>query len=405
MLTLPKWSLSGLFLITVAGIAQHGLTAQASPGHSDSQAVNHELELHDQGFWHDVEVHEDGWLRTPWFGWFQDYSNWIYHLEHDWWYVVGESSSNFYMYDSGMALWGWSAEGIYPWIYWYHPVTTWSLYVRGGSPGERRFYHANADLWRHESALRGDAIVATPAMVRVEGGGLPGTSDLGPLEVSTFYIRNYEVTWEEWREVRDWAVSNGYDLDNIGEGCTDEHPVHSVNWYDVIKWLNAKSEMNGLTPAYTINGATYRTGAFMAEWQTAADGYRLPTDEEWEFAARGGTQSQGYNYSGSDDLDEIGWHWGNTFERTCVIMNHRGTAVVAQKLANELGLHDMSGNVWEWTWDESVAGFTRHIRGGSWLTNELSSEQASPYAAAVSSRGVRDPDYRSSAGGFRIARN
>jgi formylglycine-generating enzyme required for sulfatase activity len=95
-------------------------------------------------------------------------------------------------------------------------------------------------------------------MITVQGGTLVTSNTLNGTLVSTFQIGKYEVTWDEWQEVRGWAVENGYsDLENVGAGSAGNHPVRSVNWYDVLKWINAKSEKEGLTPVYLTSGATY----------------------------------------------------------------------------------------------------------------------------------------------------
>jgi formylglycine-generating enzyme required for sulfatase activity len=130
----------------------------------------------------------------------------------------------------------------------------------------------------------------------VTAGTLPASSPLGAVLVDTFYMGKTEVTWGEWKSVRTWAVANGYpDLDGVGEGAGENFPVRSISWYDVVKWCNARSEKEGKTPVYKSGAAVYRTGVVsepvVVSW---ANGYRLPSDSEWEFAARGGTQSQGY---------------------------------------------------------------------------------------------------------------
>jgi formylglycine-generating enzyme required for sulfatase activity len=210
----------------------------------------------------------------------------------------------------------------------------------------------------------------TPEMIEVTGGTLPQDSELAGTVVETFEIGKYEVTWDEWQEVRDWAVVNGYDdLAGVGAGSAGNHPVRDVNWYDVVKWLNAKSEKEGLTPVYTEGGEVYRTGEVEPDVSGVADGYRLPTEVEWEWAARGGVSSQGYTYSGSDTVDDVAWYGDNSFGAEEDLVNERGTWPVGLKAANELGIFDMSGNASEWCWDPNGTG--RRMRGGGFFNQEL----------------------------------
>ncbi len=247
------------------------------------------------------------------------------------------------------------------------------------------------------------AVSAEPEpMVLVEGGTLSTSNALDGTEVATFYIGRHEVTWGEWQEVQTWGEANGYEWPSAaGRGCADNHPVHTVNWYDVLKWSNAKSEMEGLTPVYTADGEVYRSdefgwdGSHVVEQDLSASGYRLPLEAEWEFAARGGNHTNGYTYSGSNDLDAVGWYEDNSGGAACNMLSGRGTWAVGQKAANELGLYDMSGNVAEWCWDQ--IGSARLFRGASW------SSRAN--RCSVSDRDGHYPDLRWFIYGFRLARS
>ncbi|WP_327092753.1 formylglycine-generating enzyme family protein [Nonomuraea sp. NBC_01738] len=160
----------------------------------------------------------------------------------------------------------------------------------------------------------------------------------------------------------------------------DRVPVTNVSWLEAVAWCNRLSQREGLTPAYGHDGA----GEVV--WDRTAEGYRLPTEAEWQYACKAGTT--GYRYG---DIDEIAWYAGNSGERA-----HEAGG----KAANPWGLHDMLGNVWEWCWDlydEEVYGSYRIFRGGSWAEQER--------GCGASVRRRSHPTFAIDDLGFRLARN
>jgi len=257
------------------------------------------------------------------------------------------------------------------------------------------------------------------SLVFVQGGTFQMGSTFDPFEqpvhlvtVASFSIEKYEITYENWMDVRNWGLINGYIDLAVGQNGSNHigtnNPVGAVNWYDVVKWCNARSEKEGLTPVYYTSdtlSTVYRTGelnltADAVQW--TANGYRLPTEAEWEFAARGGTISQGYTYSGSDSLNYVAWNSSNS---------GGATHTVGTKSANELGIFDMTGNIVEWCWDRygsyssnaqidpkgPTSGGGRIIRGGSF--SDPSND------CRVSFRNGNSMDWPSYNYGFRCVKN
>ena len=213
--------------------------------------------------------------------------------------------------------------------------------------------------------------------------------------VSAFYMDKYEVTKALWDEVEAWSAGNGYDLNNVGAGKDANHPVQKVSWYDVVKWCNARSQQEGRVPAYYTDASltqVYKTGQ-KAPYVKWAAGYRLPTEAEWEKAARGGVSGHRFPWSNSDTIshsranyyshtayayDEVDPTGG--YHPTYMVGQTPYTSPVGSFAPNGYGLYDMAGNVNEWCWDWNGpyssgsqsdprgpgSGSSRVIRGGSW---------------------------------------
>lgn len=256
-------------------------------------------------------------------------------------------------------------------------------------------------------------VVMASEMVLVQGGefimgntsgdGSEAARPAHQVKLRNYYIGKFEVTFDEYDAFCD---ANGkekpVDDDNDIRGLD---PVMHVSWYDAVSYCNWKSIQDGLKPCY------YSTNGVNVLCDFNANGYRLPTEAEWEYAARGGNLSKGYKYIGSNNPDEVAWYWDNSQHRT---------HPVGQKMSNELGIYDMGGNNWEWCWDwyegtkyynyclglgtvENPTGPKRRTDGG----RVMRGGGCNSYAEFTTSykRGGMDPLYKYGGGiGFRLAR-
>ncbi|MFA7057965.1 MAG: chitobiase/beta-hexosaminidase C-terminal domain-containing protein [Candidatus Cloacimonadales bacterium] len=238
-----------------------------------------------------------------------------------------------------------------------------------------------------------------PEMILVPGGNFTmgratGDGHLNELPthqvtLSPFSIGKYEVTQSEYQ-----TIMGTNPAQHLSCGIGDNYPVYWVNWYNAVEYCNARSIQEGLTPCYDTS-----------DWSCNfnANGYRLPTEAEWEYAARGATNNPDYLYSGSDDIASVAWYNGNN--------EPYGTKPVGTKAPNSLGVYDMSGNVWEWCndWHSSYSsdaqtdpigpatGSGRVSRGGSWSNSAA--------YCRVAGRSRNNPSSSNLNLGFRVARS
>jgi len=272
--------------------------------------------------------------------------------------------------------------------------------------------------------VRGMAQVTNPApagMVLIPAGSFTMGNSIGDsdildanptdITVSAFYMDTNLMNYSQWQTVFSWATSHGYGFDFAGTGKAANHPVLTVAWFDVVKWCNARSQQAGLTPVYyTDAGLTqiYTNGDVTVYVNWATNGYRLPTEAEWEKAARGGLIGQRFPWGNTISESQANY-FGNTSGYSYDLGPYNGyntnfnkgglpyTSPVGFFAPNGYGLYDMAGNVFEWCWDwygtpygqptttnpTGPAGpgtdTARVLRGGVWNSNANSARCAYRY--------------------------
>lgn len=262
----------------------------------------------------------------------------------------------------------------------------------------RRFYRVIALNQTGEAPTNMSLIPAGSFVMGDNWDGDPAALPLHSVYVSSFYMDHFSVTRSLWNEVYFWATNNGYAFSIAAAGNTlPSHPVQINSWHDAVQWCNARSEKEGRVPAYytsTAQTQVYRGGlTYMqnnkVKWNT---GYRLPTEAEWEKAARGGADGQRFPWNDAYTITHDRANYYSSSSYPYDLSQTRGyhpdfgaagivyTSPVDYFSPNGYGLYDMAGNVSQWCWDWYGAypvdhqtdprgpnsGTSRVHRGGSW---------------------------------------
>ena len=247
-----------------------------------------------------------------------------------------------------------------------------------------------------------------PAGSFTMGDTLDGESDAIPTNVyvSAFYMDVNLVSYCQWQSVYSWAMTNGYIFYSVGSGKATNHPVQTVHWYDVVKWCNARSQQAGLTPVYytdtNLTQVYTNEGIPYVNW--TANGYRLPTEAEWEKAARGGLSGQRFPWGNTISESQANYYGAtnyysydlgpNGFNVAFATGAEPFTSPVGCFAPNNYGLYDMAGNIFEWCWDwygtpygeptatnptGPASGTYRVMRGGLWGDSAVMARCATRY--------------------------
>jgi formylglycine-generating enzyme len=253
---------------------------------------------------------------------------------------------------------------------------------------------AGAAVERHLEYVPAGGLQQGETVADEVGEGFADECPVHVVPVSAFYIENLEVTKALWDVVREWAVTNGYvDLPAGQAGSAtngpagSNHPVARVSWHDAARWCNARSEREYLVPAYYTNDAhsvAYRSGTNVPDAlrvKADATGYRLPTESQWEWAARGALPETYYPWGGAG-----GWH-ADHIATTQAQYAAQGTAPAGSYAPNGYLLYDMAGNAAEWCWDWFDDMYYATHATGAWPADPAGPERAPPASLKVSRGG------------------